>query len=76
MTGPGRSLSERLLAACNDNDEQMASVQRMLGERDRKEAGAWTKQDIDLEPAEQQLLFTRQQGLLSGHGVVSIRVGR
>jgi hypothetical protein len=76
MTGPGRSLSERLLAACDDNDEQMASVQRMLDERDRKEAGAWTKQDINLDPAEQQLIFPRQQGLRPGRGVGSVRLGR
>ncbi len=65
MTRAGRSLSERLMAACDDNDEQMASVRRMLDERDREEAGAWMKQDIDidLDPAEQQLLFSRQQGL-------------
>ena len=33
-----RSPSERLLAACDDNAEQMASVQRMLDERDREAA--------------------------------------
>ena len=76
MTRPGRSLSERLLAACDDNDEQMASVQRMLDERDREEAGAWTKQDIDLDPAEQQLIFPRQQGLRPGRGVGPVRLDR
>ena len=76
MTRAGRSLSERLLAACDDNDEQMASVQRMLEERDREEAGAWTKQDIDLDPAEQQLIFSRQQGLRPGRGGGSVRLGR
>ena len=76
MSRVGRSLSERLLAACDDNAEQMASVQRMLDERDREEAGPWTKRDIDLKPAEQQLLFTRQQGLPPGRGVASVRVGR
>src|SRR5207253_2951488 len=62
------SSSERLLAACDDNEEQMASVQRMLDERDREEVGAWTKQDIDLDPAEQELLFPRQQGSSPGRG--------
>jgi hypothetical protein len=60
MTRARQSLSERLLAACDDDEEQMAAVQRMLDERDREEAGAWTKQDIDLDPAEQELLFPRQ----------------
>jgi hypothetical protein len=76
MTRAGRSLSERLLAACDDNDEQMASVQRMLEERDREEVAAWTKQDIDLDPAEQELLFPRQQGSPRGPGVGSVRVDR
>jgi hypothetical protein len=57
----GRSISDRLLAACDDDEEQMAAVQRMLDERDREEVGAWTKRDIDLDPAEQQLLFTRSR---------------
>ena len=76
MTRAGRSLSERLLAACDDDEEQMAAVQRMLNERDREEVGAWTKQDIDLDPAEQQLLFTRRQGSPPGRGVGSVRLGR
>ena len=62
------SSSEQLLSACDDNEEQMASVQRMLDERDREEVGAWTKQDIDLDPAEQELLFPRQQGSPPGRG--------
>jgi hypothetical protein len=66
MTRAGRSISERLLAACDDNEEQMAAVQRMLDERDREEVAAWTKQDIDLDPAEQQLLFTRSRAPAAG----------
>jgi hypothetical protein len=30
MIRAGRSLSERLTAACDDDEEQMAAVQRML----------------------------------------------
>jgi hypothetical protein len=67
MTRAGRSISERLLAACDDNEKQMAAVQRMLGERDREEVAAWTKQDIDLDLAEQQLLFTRSRAPAAGN---------